>query len=248
MDERTDPATGRPLEADEVIARPAPDLHAHAPEGETIETVETTASTVGPTPVVGVPVNPTTTAGTPVTVRQTHETPEQLRGDVRKTRTELGATLGTIEERFTPSHVTGQMRDQAQSAIMERAQPAIDAATSAVDRVTPIAMQVRDQAQERFEQARDQVQRLQERDDVQQITSIVRERAPLILGGLAALGGALWLIGKLRGADDYEEWVEYLEDDDLEEVHHAHVDDTRMEMTLPAEVFISGNSRRKDRK
>ncbi len=288
MDERSDEVNRRSAPPDESPTLPAvpvpPDVARGTPPPATPGSSETVATfrpdeqpaaplredVVGPaSPVPPVPPGPAaaldaTGATAPTTgaaarpSTDEEESPEELRQDIAATRAQMSQTIDQLEDRLKPERLSAQARQQAQAALLDRARPAIQAANTAIERVTPIAQQARervtpiaqqarervtpiaqqarDQAQMRLEQARRQAQELQRREDVQEWESTLRARAPQILGALAALVGVLWVIGRILGRSrrpDEEEDMDV--DDELDEPS---------EIVVPAEVIIERPSRR----
>jgi hypothetical protein len=113
---------------------------------------------------------------------------ERIKADIEDTRTDLGQTLNEIQERLSPEHVMGQVKETVREATIGKVEKVMERVNDTISNVTEPAMEVMGRAGEKLKETGSAV------------TSTVR-RNPIPLA-LIGLGLGMFIVNRVRSADD----------------------------------------------
>ena len=112
---------------------------------------------------------------------------ERIKADIEDTRAEMGQTLNEIQERLSPEHLMGQVKETVREATIGKVERVMERVNDTISNVTEPAMEVMGRAGERLKETGSAV------------TNTVR-RNPIPLA-LIGLGVGMFIVNRVRNAD-----------------------------------------------
>lgn len=112
---------------------------------------------------------------------------ERIKAEIEDTRAELGQTINEIQERLSPQHLMGQVKDTVRDATIGKVERAMDKVGDKISNVTEPAMEAMGRAGETL------------KETGYSITSTVRQNP--IACTLIGLGLGMYLVNRFRNAD-----------------------------------------------
>ena len=112
---------------------------------------------------------------------------ERIKAEIEDTRAELGQTINEIQERLSPEHIMGQVKDTVREATIGKVEKVMDRVGETISNVTEPAMEAMGRAGETL------------KTTGSSITNMVRENP--IPCALIGLGLGMYVVRRMRGGD-----------------------------------------------
>lgn len=113
---------------------------------------------------------------------------ERIKADIEDTRAEMGQTINEIQERLSPEHLMGQVKETVREATIGKVERVMEQVSEKISNVAEPAMEVMGRAGERLKETGSSV------------TNIVRQNP--IPCALIGLGLGMFIVKRVRNADD----------------------------------------------
>ena len=114
---------------------------------------------------------------------------ERIKAEIEDTRAELGQTINEIQERLSPEHIMGQVKDTVREATIGKVEKVMDRVGETISNVTEPAMEAMGRAGETI------------KSTGSSITNMVRENP--IPCALIGLGLGMYVVRRMRGGDSH---------------------------------------------
>ncbi|HET8783509.1 MAG TPA: DUF3618 domain-containing protein [Pyrinomonadaceae bacterium] len=112
---------------------------------------------------------------------------ERIKADIEDTRAEMGQTLNEIQERLSPEHLMGQVKETVREATIGKVEKVMETVNDKISNVTEPAMEAMGRAGEKL------------KETGSSLTSTVR-RNPIPFA-LMGLGLGMFIVNRVRNAD-----------------------------------------------
>jgi ElaB/YqjD/DUF883 family membrane-anchored ribosome-binding protein len=112
---------------------------------------------------------------------------ERIKADIEDTRAELGQTLNEIQERLSPQHLMGQVKETVREATIGKVEKVMETVNEKISNVTEPAMEAMGRAGEKL------------KETGSSLTSTVRQNP--IPFALMGLGLGMFIVNRVRNAD-----------------------------------------------
>jgi len=112
---------------------------------------------------------------------------ERIKADIEDTRAELGQTLNEIQERLSPEHLMGQVKETVREATIGKVERVMDKVNEKISNVAEPAMEMIGRAGEKL------------KESGSSLTNTVRQNP--IPFALVGLGVGMFLVSRVRNAD-----------------------------------------------
>ena len=113
--------------------------------------------------------------------------PDQLKADIEDTRAELGQTLNEIQERLSPEHLMGQVKETVREATIGKVEKVMEKVNDKISTVTEPAMEVMGRAGEKLKETGSSIG-----------NTVWQNPIPFALVGL---GLGMLIVNRVRNAD-----------------------------------------------
>ena len=114
--------------------------------------------------------------------------PDQLKADIEDTRAELGQTLNEIQERLSPEHLMGQVKETVREATIGKVEKVMEKVNDKISTVTEPAMEVMGRAGEKLKETGSSIG-----------NTVWQNPIPFALVGL---GLGMLIVNRVRNADE----------------------------------------------
>jgi hypothetical protein len=112
---------------------------------------------------------------------------ERIKADIEDTRAEMGQTLNELQERLSPEHLMGQVKETVREATIGKVEKVMETVNEKISNVTEPAMEAMGRAGEKI------------KETGSSLTSTVR-RNPIPFA-LMGLGLGMFIVNRVRNAD-----------------------------------------------